>query len=1288
MANNCFDTKLLSYNGTSQAQRALDALLAKCALVDERTDADLILLTKKYSAWLNYYDNTNTINGDWQQLMGKDIAVVIAAIAEWRINDYASFIKYLNDTIVNAPNDTDAKNNFKILFDFIFSITAALDDAYKHLTDDLSYKTFLSVSIVSKIAAPLSILYQYYETFVAGSLIDPASTYTDVSTPVDDIVFSQNFTFDPVGGVFVISSQKQLDGIFTVNPPVTAFPITLTGTVHKDIDHILTHNLFTGALQSFISGIVNIVSRTPTYLSEALDNYPTHAPHYALYLVFIKLFGFAQQHLNQYTKKHLDFYYKQVLQLSNNVAEADFVHLVFELQKNIDQHLLPKGTSFKAGKDANNKDLFYSLTDDLVIQTANIQELKSIYLNKDNTPVALYSSPIANSEDGQGGKLLSADNSWFPFGNPMNIQQASIGFAIASNVLYLNEGNRTITLTFTCDSLAGINYTDLSGVFSIQLTGKKSWYTASAYTASVINNTTFSLTIVLEGDAPAIIPYSLKIHGGNFAVTLPMVQVLLNSYTSYQKIKLPRINAVTISVAVDAIKNLILQNDDGKINPAKPFKPFGDFPENGASFIIGSKEIFQKQLTKLTVDFDWQEAPLSKTTVNISSLAKGDWTAIANATSLYASSIVITDLQQRVRNPQIFNDLNLRNTLTSDITSIVNKGLGFEANNTQFINISAFAQNDQPFNVKNIINNGLSFNPNKVIKNEIPNIIIANPTHIYVAAGPKEVDITGLERVVQSPEDFTPNEDYSITSIDGYIKLEMIGNDYSMATFLSNIPQPSVKVVYDTTDPNKIVGYTVDTAAAPVPNHPVLKSINVKYTAEDSVVFSNTDFTDRSNFFYHLEPFGYREMHPAITTDALTLLPVFNVEDGIPTDDGGELWIGLINAKADETFSVLFQVSDGSANPLKNMTQVDWYYLSNNNWLSFNKQSVTDQTNNLTSSGLVIFSVPADATLVNSRADSGLIWIKAVVQHDTDAICNLIAVDVNAAKAQFVQDIANNIVFTQVLPPNIISKPSIADAALKKTQQPYTSFGGRVQETDDQFYQRVSERLRHKNRAITTWDYERLILQYFPQVFKVKCIDHTGFLPDENTNQQKYSEMLAGHVTIITIPDLTHLNNVNPLRPYTSIGLLTEIEKYIATLTSPFVKLHLSNPLFEEVQFEFSVTFRENIDPVYFSNQLNDEIEQFLTPWAFGNPQAIQFGNSIEKSVVLNFIEERPYVDFVTCFKMNHIILRQGQVILQAEYDIDEAIASTARSILVSYYNEETKVKHLINSPANCDCNG
>jgi diaminopimelate epimerase len=33
--------------------------------------------------------------------------------------------------------------------------------------------------------------------------------------------------------------------------------------------------------------------------------------------------------------------------------------------------------------------------------------------------------------------------------------------------------------------------------------------------------------------------------------------------------------------------------------------------------------------------------------------------------------------------------------------------------------------------------------------------------------------------------------------------------------------------------------------------------------------------------------------------------------------------------------------------------------------------------------------------------------------------------------------------------------------------------------------------LRHKNRAITIWDYEHIILQKFPEIHKVKCLNHS-----------------------------------------------------------------------------------------------------------------------------------------------------------------------------------------------------
>ena len=77
----------------------------------------------------------------------------------------------------------------------------------------------------------------------------------------------------------------------------------------------------------------------------------------------------------------------------------------------------------------------------------------------------------------------------------------------------------------------------------------------------------------------------------------------------------------------------------------------------------------------------------------------------------------------------------------------------------------------------------------------------------------------------------------------------------------------------------------------------------------------------------------------------------------------------------------------------------------------------------------------------------------------------------------------------------------------------------------------------------------------------------------------------------------------------------------------------------------------------------------------------IEFGGKISKSVVLNFIEEQYYVDHVACFKMHHIIERG----VDTRYDVEEAQTTTGISILVSYYDEKTGVRHLINEKP-CDC--
>ena len=63
----------------------------------------------------------------------------------------------------------------------------------------------------------------------------------------------------------------------------------------------------------------------------------------------------------------------------------------------------------------------------------------------------LFASPVANSDDGLGAPLTSADGSWHPFFNKIYVDgalaeirmpKAEIGFAIASHYLLMAEGSR------------------------------------------------------------------------------------------------------------------------------------------------------------------------------------------------------------------------------------------------------------------------------------------------------------------------------------------------------------------------------------------------------------------------------------------------------------------------------------------------------------------------------------------------------------------------------------------------------------------------------------------------------------------------------------------------------------------------------------------------------------------------------------------------------------------------------------------------------------------------------
>ena len=112
------------------------------------------------------------------------------------------------------------------------------------------------------------------------------------------------------------------------------------------------------------------------------------------------------------------------------------------------------------------------------------------------------------------------------------------------------------------------------------------------------------------------------------------------------------------------------------------------------------------------------------------------------------------------------------------------------------------------------------------------------------------------------------------------------------------------------------------------------------------------------------------------------------------------------------------------------------------------------------------------------------------------------------------------------------------------------------------------------------------------------------------------------------------------------------------------------------------------MDEVFYRNLLDIEIEQFLCPWAWDNSQKITFGGKINKSTLINFVEERPYVDFLSCFKIHHIIRNEEGKVSKKIFDLEEIIASSSRSVLVSHYEESntSAPRHIIQVIQTCDC--
>ena len=400
---------------------------------------------------------------------------------------------------------------------------------------------------------------------------------------------------------------------------------------------------------------------------------------------------------------------------------------------------------------------------------------------------------------------------------------------------------------------------------------------------------------------------------------------------------------------------------------------------------------------------------------------------------------------------------------------------------------------------------------------------------------------------------------------------------------------------------------------------PIIKNISIDYKA--SATIADIDLI-------HLYPFANTHKAEEIELSP-TLFPTFC--------DEGTLFIALSNFQPGVNLNLLFQMAEATADSETGTERVHWHYLDNNIWkpLRSGFEVLEDGTLQLTSTGIVKFATPENMSVNNTIMPAGLYWIKASLAKNSRSVSETFSIYTQAISATFELNAANdkNRLSTP-LPKESIAKLLVADPAIKQVTQPDDSFGGKLPELDGSYYLRVSELLRHKGRAIQKWDYERIVLEKFPQLYKAKCINHSF-----HTNAHIYSNDVPyapGYVILALIPDLTKMKAGNSFEPRVPVSLLEKTENYLKKMISPFVRLKSANPRYEKVNFCITVRLQRGKDENFYREQLKTDLSIFLAPWAVGKYDKLSFGQCVYRSDVLRFLEQTDYVDFIRELRMAH----------------------------------------------------
>ncbi|MCP3921423.1 MAG: hypothetical protein GY714_02440 [Desulfobacterales bacterium] len=686
----------------------------------------------------------------------------------------------------------------------------------------------------------------------------------------------------------------------------------------------------------------------------------------------------------------------------------------------------------------------------------------------------------------------------------------------------------------------------------------------------------------------------------------PSVKIMLNSSGTegtssdyarfYELFKSVCMERVDLNVHVKGLTDIAKRNDIAVINSNKVFDPFGITPDSGSGFYFANKEICEKKLDSLNLNLNWDQGDIEKES-GVPDMAD-HYFAWSRCGQKNIGTIKNRDFQVGLE----FLDQRTWQQVSGNAEDLFCQSIEYSNFSKQTYQGDMFGlSEDTPKDPRDwsryfrltLSNQGFM----KSLQDDVETELIRAANSMILAensydAAKKEIE--ARDAVVKAGAEAANGEDsYNSAVVPGVGDLPLIPeNDRDISSLAFNR------------------AYT-----------PRLKSISLDYSASSCVVLDGSD--DKPDYMmvpsklFRFHPFGFSETVGTGEDDFL--LPQY--------DKQGYIYIGLKDLKPLQNVSILVQMISGSGDANLSIPEVNWSYCASNVWKPFsNSDILMDRTNGMQDTGIIRFRIPEDATDDNTVLPGGRCWIRGEAEDKITACPDILDLKAQSLSVQYVNRANDPMRLETPLEAESITSLVERDPAIKEITQPYSSFDGYKREDAQAFQLRVSEILRHKNRALTLSDYEKIILAEFPGIYKVKCLPQ---------NEMKILDHeCEGEVRVIVILKNEKATPFYPLKPKTPAGVLEEVGQFLKECMPPLVSIDVTNPGFEEVRYRMAVKFRKGHDRGFSMNRLNEDIMKFLSPWAYRKEEDVSFGSTVYSSSVINHIERLDYVDYIANFTL------------------------------------------------------